>query len=87
MSSSMQAIRDDESDWWAFCERTGALREWRLYGPQYVCARQLHAQHGWTGERLRLAVKHTLERNDLAARQGAEWSDLERYLELQSKYA
>lgn len=83
----MQAIRDDEADWRAFCDRTGALRDWRLYGPQYVLARQLHAQHGWVDKQLRLAVKHALERNELAARHSAEWSELERHLELEQKYA
>lgn len=86
MSSSIQAISDDEDEWGAFCKKTGADTSWKLYSSEYYNALDLHKLHGYTHRELRLAVQHEKQRKELARIQANEWQELKLLIELEKKY-
>lgn len=86
MSSSMQAIHDDEVEWEHFCKKTGADTRWKLYGAEYRHAQEQHSKHGYTGRELKLAVAHAIQRDKLAIEQANEWKELKQLIELEKKY-
>lgn len=86
MSSSMQAIHDDEVEWEHFCKKTGADTRWKLYSREYDHAKEQHGKHGYIGRELRLAVAHAIQRNELAVTQANEWKELKQLIELEKKY-
>lgn len=86
MSSSTQAIYDDEADWTHFCRVNDCDSRWRLYSAEYNHARQLHAKYGYTGRELRLAVQHAIQRDNLARQQALEWQELQHMNQLLEKY-
>jgi hypothetical protein len=87
MSSSRQAIYDDEVDWERFCEKNGIDdTRWKLYSPEYRHAYEQHNKHGYVGRELRLAVSHAIQRDQLAKTQAQEWTELKTLIELEKKY-
>lgn len=86
MSSSIQAMYDDEDDWDHFCKSTGADTRWKLYSREYSHAKKQHREHGYTNRELKLAVAHAIQRDDLARAQANEWSELKQLMELEKKY-
>jgi hypothetical protein len=86
MSSSRQAIHDDEEDWDHFCKKTGADSRWKLYSQEYDHAKEQHNKYGYTHRELKLAVAHAIQRNELATAQANEWKELKQFIELEKKY-
>lgn len=87
MSSSIQAIYDDEVEWGIFCHKHDLPGNWKLYGQEYNLARELVRIKGYTGRQLKLAIRHEQELADLKKRQTAEWQELEQLLAWEDKYA
>lgn len=86
MSSSIQAIHDDEDDWDHFCKKTGADTRWGVYSQEAGHAKRLHYAHGYTHRELRLAVQHARQRDQLSVQQENEWAELRQLMELEKKY-
>jgi hypothetical protein len=87
MSSSIQAIHDDESQW-AYIRRVANIPEvsWSVYSREATVAKQGYTEHVYTGKQLKLYVKQQCELNDLKQRHSAEWKELALLLDLENKY-
>lgn len=82
MSSSRQAIYDDEIEWDAFCRETGADTRWDAYSREAEHTKKLHEKYGYTHRELKLAVQHAKQRDALAVQQANEWNELKQLIEL-----
>lgn len=68
-----QSSTHDNDYWNDFCHRVKADSSWKLYSREYYHALEQHAKHGFKNEQLCLAVRHAVEREQLAVRQSVEW--------------
>ena len=86
MSSSLQAVWDDEREWSALSKQWDCDSRWKLYSSEYYLAKELHSRHGYTGRELRLAVAHAKQKKELETQQHIEWQELQNLITLEKKY-
>ena len=85
MSSSIQAVIADEQ-YWEKLHKVLEVPRWGLYSPEYYHCKELHEKWGLKGRRLRLAVQHAIEREDLEKKHALNWMELDKLEELEKKY-
>jgi hypothetical protein len=87
MGCSIKAIDEDGEDWESLRKENNLPSEWKLYSREQYFATSLYHGKGYTGRQLKLAVRHAIEMNDLQQQHKKEWSELEKLLALEEKYA
>lgn len=85
MGSIMSSIRDDENDWDDFRRKTD-IPNWDVYSREARFARKLYETKGIIGRELRLAVRHSIETEDLIIKQAKEWEEFRLLESLKKKY-
>jgi hypothetical protein len=88
MGSIISAINDDEDEW-HLIKSSFEIKDvkWGVYSEEARHAKFGFNEFGFKGRRLKLYVKHMLERTALEQRQDTEVRELEKLKELENKYA
>lgn len=88
MGDSRSAVYDDEEDWDDLKRRADIKSAtWKVYSPEARYAKIGFGEHGYTGRRLSLYVKHEMELSNLRSKHNEELAELSKLIELESKYS
>jgi hypothetical protein len=87
MSDSRSKYYDDCGDWEDLCNLADIEDvKWTVYSVEAMHAERGFKEKKLTGDKLKLYVKHALERDALAIKQKKEEEEYELYLKLKTKF-
>ena len=87
MSDSVSAYYDDLEEWHRLCQLLNIdVGLWGVYSKEASYAVQGHRDHGYTDTRLKLYVKHCMQRAELEKQIQQEEAEFLQWLKLQDKF-